>query len=140
MTSPKDLLTAQQYAKHAGVSTSTVSKWIRSGKLKAEKVQNKWMISADQLGSAGSSSSPKKQSKTAASIKSESIQGESNATKGNTKHYSVAEFSAMTYLTEFGVIQWLKQGRLKGSRDSAGEWQIETANLTNADIQRLLRK
>ena len=53
--------------------------------------------------------------------------------------YTLDEFSAMTYLTPFGVQQWLKQGRLKGSRDDKGQWRVDGSNLMNGDIRRLLR-
>jgi hypothetical protein len=55
------------------------------------------------------------------------------------KFFSVAEFSAMTYLTEYGVMEWLKQGRLKGQQDEKGSWQVDAANLEVADVKRLVR-
>ena len=55
------------------------------------------------------------------------------------KTYSVAEFSAMTYLTDFGVMDWLKKGRIKGIQDETGEWRIDAANLEITNIKRLLR-
>lgn len=129
MPSSSNLLTTRQYAELAGVSTTTISKWIRSGKLEAEKIGNKWMLAAGQLESekAASPNAPSPQSKP------------SQAPCGNTS-YTVAEFSAMTYLTEFGVTQWLKQGRLTGTRDETGQWRVEAANLEKSDVQRLLRK
>jgi hypothetical protein len=56
------------------------------------------------------------------------------------KTYSVSEFSAMTYLTDFGVMDWLKKGRLKGMQDETGEWRIDAANLEITNIKRLLRE
>lgn len=55
------------------------------------------------------------------------------------KAYSIAEFAAMTYLTETGVTQWLKQGRLVGRQNDQGEWLIESANLDVPDVKRLVR-
>ena len=46
-----------------------------------------------------------------------------------TKFFSVAEFADMTYLTENGVMQWLKQGLLKGQQDEKGDWQVDASNL-----------
>jgi hypothetical protein len=56
-----------------------------------------------------------------------------------TKFFSVAEFAAMTYLTENGVMQWLKQGLLKGQQDEKGDWQVEASNLEVPNVKRLVR-
>ena len=53
--------------------------------------------------------------------------------------YTVAEFAGMTYLTEFGVKEWLKQGRLTGQQAAGGEWQIDAANLELPDVKRMVR-
>ena len=45
----------------------------------------------------------------------------------------------MTYLTEFGVRDWLKKGLLKGTRSEDGEWYVDAASLENPNIKRLLR-
>jgi hypothetical protein len=55
------------------------------------------------------------------------------------KFFSVAEFSAMTYLTEYGVMQWLKEGRLTGQQDEKGAWQVDAANLEVPDVKRFVR-
>ena len=128
------LLTTRQYADLAGVSTATISNRIRSGKLKAEKIGNKWMLPAGQL-EPEKAAAPQAPSPPLKASQTPSGSGPS----GNTS-YTVAEFSAMTYLTEFGVTQWLKQGRLAGTRDDTGQWRVEAANLEKSDIQRLLRK
>ncbi len=134
MPSSSDLLTTRQYAELAGVSTGTISKWIKNGKLKAEKIGNKWMLPAGQL-EPEKAAAPKSPSPPSKPSQASSASGSS----GNTT-YSVGEFSAMTYLTEFGVTQWLKQGRLTGTRDETGRWRVEAANLEKSDVQRLLRK
>lgn len=56
-----------------------------------------------------------------------------------TKSFSVAEFADMTYLTEYGVMQWLQQGLLKGQQNAKGEWQIEASNLEVPNVKRLVR-
>jgi hypothetical protein len=56
-----------------------------------------------------------------------------------TKSFSVAEFANMTYLTENGVMQWLRQGLLKGQQNAKGEWLIEASNLEVPNIKRLVR-
>jgi hypothetical protein len=55
------------------------------------------------------------------------------------KFFSVAEFADMTYLTENGVMQWLKQGLLKGWQDEKGDWQVDTSNLEVPNVKRLVR-
>jgi excisionase family DNA binding protein len=56
------------------------------------------------------------------------------------KTYTIPDFAAMTYLTEKGVAEWLKIGRIKGVQKENGEWRVLEGNLQVADISRLLRK
>ena len=56
-----------------------------------------------------------------------------------TKSFSINEFADMTYLTEYGVKEWLQKGLLKGSQDAKGNWQIEAANLEDPNIKRFVR-
>ena len=56
------------------------------------------------------------------------------------KTYSVSEVAAMTYLTEKGVSEWLKSGKLKGVKTEGGEWRVLASNLQVASISRLVRK
>ena len=55
------------------------------------------------------------------------------------KTIPLADFVNMTYLTENGVKEWLKQGRLTGLQADSGEWMIEAANLELPDVKRLIR-
>jgi hypothetical protein len=56
------------------------------------------------------------------------------------KTYSVSEFAAMTYLTEKGVSEWLKSGKLEGITTEGGEWRVQASNLQVPSISRLVRK
>jgi excisionase family DNA binding protein len=56
------------------------------------------------------------------------------------KTYSIAEFATMTYLTEKGVCEWLKIGRLQGIKTETGDWRVLESNLKVSDISRLVRK
>jgi len=56
------------------------------------------------------------------------------------KSFSASEFSAMTYLTEKGVSEWLKSGKLKGVKTESGEWRVLESNLQAPSISRLVRK
>ena len=55
------------------------------------------------------------------------------------KAIPLADFIGMTYLTENGAKEWLRQGRLTGSQDNSGQWLIDASNLEVPDIKRLIR-
>ncbi len=42
-------------------------------------------------------------------------------------------------MTENGVKEWLRQGRLTGLQNESGEWMIDAANLEVPSIKRLVR-
>jgi excisionase family DNA binding protein len=127
MLSSNQALTVQEYAQKVGVSASTVSKWLRNGKLKGHKQNGKWVVAAE-------TSSPKSSSVTALSKSTTSSDAGSKKA-----FFSIEKFSQMTYLTEFGIAKWLKEGRLKGVLDTYGQWQIAEENLADPHIKRLLR-
>ena len=151
MTKQDQFLTTGEFASKAGITTSSVTKLIRKGKIKAEKKSGKWMISPDQLESKAVQGSDKPSKKTAAKktdnptgkkttvSKPAPIQKDNTAKVKAGKMYTVAEFAGMTYLTEFGVKEWLKQGLLTGRQAAGGEWQVEAANLEIPDVKRLVR-
>lgn len=142
MPETKELLSSQEFAKRAGVSPSTISKWLRSGKIEGSKQGGKWMISADQLNktpnAASSNTNPKQAHATGAGAVKPA--GSPSAGKPHKKAYTIEEFSSITYLTPFGVERYLKEKRLSGTRNESGQWQIDGANLENPAIQRLVRK
>jgi len=90
---------------------------------------------------AAKQSAPPKKAKAAAAKKSAAPKKAKPAkgTASAAKAYSLAEFVNMTYLTENGVKEWLKQGRLIGQQAETGEWMIESANLEVPDVKRLMR-
>ena len=153
MAKKDQFLTTGEFASQTGMSTSSVTKLIKAGKIKAEKKSGKWLIAADQLdaeavaksGKPGKSAAKKKTAsppeKNSAAIKPSPPKKEEpikdNKAAGGT--YSLAEFVGMTYLTEFGVKEWLKQGRLTGKQGAGGQWEIDAANLERSDVKRLLR-
>ena len=61
------------------------------------------------------------------------------AKTASAKAIPLADFVNMTYLTENGVKEWLRQGRLTGLQADSGEWMIDAANLEGPDVKRLLR-
>ncbi len=139
MSPSQEMLTSQKFAERAGVSASTVTKWLKSGKVKGVKQSGKWMISADQLTAVPSAQSA---ATSAPPVASKPIAASANTSKHAPaqRTYSIEEFSAMTYLTSYGVERFLKEGRLTGRKDEAGKWSVDHANMERSDIQHLLRK
>ncbi len=145
MAKQDQLLTTREFASRAGIATSSVTKLIKVGKIAAEKKSGKWMITADQLKSEvlkGLSGPVKPAAKKKSAEKKPPASAKEKPTKAKTsaaKTYSIAEFAAMTYLTEKGVRDWLKQGRLAGQQDQTGDWQLDAVNLDKPDVKRLIR-
>ncbi len=140
MATKSQLLTTSEFASRAGIASAKVSKLIRNGKIKAEKKSGKWMISSSEVKAAQDLSkkakpAPKKKTSKPALEKTKPAKGTASAAKA----YSLAEFVNMTYLTENGVKDWLKQGRLSGRQNETGEWMIDAANLGAPYMKRLVR-
>lgn len=129
-------LTTREFARKAGVSTGTVSKWLRQGTISGEKKSGKWSISAAEL----SKVTPRSEEPSPSSANTVSRPPAASAKTGaEGSSYTIQEFSDMTYLTPWGVQQWLKQGRLNKTVDAGGETRVDGSNLDNQDIKRLLR-
>ena len=152
MAQDKKLLTTKEFATRTGIPTAKVSRLIREGKIKAEKKSGKWMIHPSQLKvqivqKTGSSSASKRgkttakapQKKAAAGV-DKSASPEKDKVVLDQRTYTIAEFAEMTYLTEFGVGLWLKQGRLAAKQNEKGQWLIDASNLQVPDVKRLIRE
>ena len=163
MAKETEYISTSEFSSFSGLSVSQVSKLLREGKIKGLKESGKWMISRNQLKlkavkemakikkTAPSKIKPKKSQKDPGPVKKTTAEAKKQkespppataaaldkTVRKNT--YTVAEFSAMTYLTDFGVMDWLKKGRLMGTQDETGEWRIDAANLEITNIKRLLR-
>lgn len=141
MSQEKKLMTTGAFAKEVGISTAKVSKLIRDGKIEATKVSGRWRINPSQL---KIFSAHKSGQGTTAKIPKSASKATPRARKAgpatSQKSFSIGEFAAMTYLTEKGVLDWLKSGRLTGRIGAKGEWSIEASNLKKADILRLVRE
>lgn len=134
MGASKQLLTSKEFADRSGLPVSRVTQFLRDGRIKGQKKAGKWVIPASELDAAGAPDAPLAETpppKTPAS------QAAPVDRSGQT--FSVPEFSAMTYLTEHGVRDWLKRGILKGARAEDGEGRIEAASLEIPHIKRLVR-
>ena len=152
MVQDNQFLTTREFASRAGMQASKVSRLIRDGKIEAEKKSGKWLIHPNQLQTEavqrpGKDSTPKPRKITpkdpqkkmvAKATRSASSKKEAAPLTG--RAYTVSEFVEMTYLTEFGVRQWLKQGRLGGQQNEKGDWLIDAANLQVPGIKRLVRE
>ena len=151
MVQDNQLLTTAEFANRMGIAVSRVSKLIREGKIEAEKKSGKWMIHPSQLQveglqkpARGRKPKPKKKAVETRQQKADTRTPKPTPPKKETapstgRMYTVSEFVEMTYLTEFGVRQWLKQGRLAGRQNEKGEWLIEGASLQVPDVKRLVR-
>lgn len=136
MPKPDRFLTAQEFAQTAGVSAGTVTKWLRDGSIQGKKTKGKWSISSSELTKVTQSGNmPETPSKSSAAKSGT----QSKVTSIAAKSYSIQEFCDMTYLTEYGVRQWLKEGRLEKVMDSDGQMRVNASNLANPYIKRLLR-
>ena len=148
MSQKQDLMTTGVFAEKSGIPTAKVSELIRAGRIKAKKVSGRWQIDESQLKAQAvldygkPAPAKKKVAARAAAPKVKKAKAPAPKAKAGSsqKSYSVSEFAAMTYLTEKGVMEWLKIGRLKGQMGSKGEWSVDAGNLQVADISRLVRK
>ena len=136
MSSSKDSLTTTEFAKKTGVSTSTVSKWLRAKKITGTKKGGKWLIASSEIAKV-SAASPKKTAE--APQKKKPTAASPAKPKSGAKSYSIKEFSDLTYLTEYGVEKWLKEGRLVAAQDASGQPRVDAANLEHPAVKRLVR-
>jgi predicted site-specific integrase-resolvase len=159
MGSPPKTMTTGEFSDRTGLSPVEVANLIRDGKLKARKEGGKWAIPESQLSSKWVKAKPKPVAGRArSSAKAHAPKPRAKAPAATAPPapaaaptpaspaepaeatYSIVEFSTMTYLTEKGVAEWLKIGRLKGVQAESGEWRVLGRNLQVPDIQRLIRK
>lgn len=148
MVKDNQLLTTREFASRTGLQAPKVSRLIREGKIEAEKKSGKWLIHPNQLGAkavqtshTGDKPTPKKKTVKATHKKATtSVSAVKGIENWAGRAFTVSEFVEMTYLTELGVRQWLRQGRLTGRQNEKGDWLIGAANLEVPNIRRLLRE
>jgi hypothetical protein len=133
-------LTTAEFGSQTGLSSSKVSKLIRDGLIKAEKKSGKWMIDPGQLQAKAIQDLDKGRKPTPRKIAAKAVQKKQVPISTTGKAYTITEFSEMTYLTEFGVKLWLKQGRLSARQNEKEEWLIDAANLQIPAVKRLVRE
>lgn len=133
MTENETTLTTAEYSKKTGMATSTVARMLREGKLRGEKRGGKWAIFASEI---GKDSVENRQTDAKAPVHPAPT---SDNPPSSSKTYDIETFSRLTYLTENGVRQWLKAGRLTGSVDSSGNMKVDASNLERGDFKHLVR-
>jgi hypothetical protein len=136
MLEDSTLLTTGQFSSSTGLSVSVIRRLLRDGRIEGAKISGKWMIPESQLQSAAVRD--KQSAGTGVRPKGSPIPAPSEPTVRQGS-YPVSKFAEMTYLTEFGVIQWLKDGRLKGTRDAQGGWEVDSESLEMPHVKRMLR-
>jgi len=134
-------LTTREFAERTGLSVSTVSQYIRDGKIEGKKESGRWMIPEDQVGrvAAGTSTSAEPSAAKPAEKPATPPPSPAKKTAAGQKRYSVEEFSRLTFLTPEGVIKYLKEGILEGGQDEDGRWRVAADNLESERIGHLIR-
>ena len=122
MDKQKKVFSTKEFSSLTGMPVSLITKLLRERKLEGTKASGKWIIFENQL-----------QSKCI-----QEMLKDDNSTKIK-KTYSVNEFAEMTYLTAFGVKQWLKKGLLIVKINTEGVWQVDAESLEIPNVKRLVR-
>ena len=126
-------LTTGEFSRMTGISAPTITQMLRQDKIRGEKRSGKWAIFESEL-----------QNKTILGKKGrgKALAGPDPIFNAHAapKAYDVQTFVQMTYLTEKGVRQWLKTGRLSGRTDANGNLLVDTANLNRSEFKHLVRK
>lgn len=122
MDKQKKVFSTKEFSSLTGMPVSLITKLLRERKLEGKKASGKWIIFENQL-----------QSKCI-----QEMLKDDNSTRIK-KTYSVNEFAEMTYLTAFGVKQWLKKGLLIVKINTEGVWQVDAESLEIPNVKRLVR-
>ena len=134
MAENEKTLTTAEFSKMSGISVSTITQMLRRDKIRGEKRSGKWAIFESEL-QHPAVACQKKSGKLSASLEPR-LKTQVDAANA----YDVETFVQMTYLTEKGVRQWLKTGRLYGRTGADGKVWVDAANLDRPELQHLIRK
>ena len=133
MAEKDSTLTSAEFSQITGIAVSTINLMLRQGRLRGEKRGGRWSIPTAELQSAVVAS---RNAPAPAAGPSASPASRPAAASGQ---YDVETFARMTYLTEKGVRQWLKIGRLTGGVDADGKAFVSADNLDRSDLRHLIR-
>ena len=137
MTSAGNTLSTNEYSKISGLSISTITKMLRKGELRGQKIGGKWAIDASetqQFNAGGDQTNNHQKDSEKPAAKQTAVTKPSN-----NETYDIDTFTSMTYLTEQGVRQWVKNGRLSGSVDNSGNLLVDADNLNRPEFRHLIR-
>lgn len=138
MTLAGKTLTTSEYSKISGTSVSTITKLLRKGDLQGQKINGKWAIDASEAQKINTPAAPPSKHAQKNAAPAGDPPPPPSASGGKT--LDVETFTRMTYLTEKGVRQWLKTGRLSGRVDDHGNPLVDADNLDRPEIRHLIRK
>jgi excisionase family DNA binding protein len=162
MAQQSSSLSTREFSELTGIAVSTVNRLLREGKIKGVKTAGKWTIDRSEMTAKAIQAILKPPGKRAApgkidrmTTKKDKARGAGVPTGGisaaadkkaisgtsadGAQTYSVTEFSDLTYLTEYGVLEFLRKGRLQGVRDKKGQWRLGAGNLRNPGMRHLVR-
>ncbi len=129
-------LTTKEFSLQTGLPVSIITKMLREGKIEGTKRSGKWMISKDQIKSESVKELTQKPSSKTQDKKPEK---EKAISKRSLVDFSLEEFCQKTYLTEYGVLTWIKCGKLKGYQNKQGQWRVEAESFDLPNLKHLLR-
>jgi DNA-binding Lrp family transcriptional regulator len=141
-------LSTREFSEMTGLPVSAVSRMVREGKIDGIKESGKWLIDPDglkakEVEALSRKTNSQRTTQGAGQVprapKAPGKEGAKHVPKPAGKTYSVSEFSDLTYLTEKGVEDFLKTGRLQGVKDDRGIWHLSHENLKNPSIRHLIR-
>ena len=138
MTDADNTLTTSEYSKISGITVSTIAQMLRQGKLRGKKLNGKWAIDASEVQKIKTTAV--KTNNTTENKGVLSADQTPSVNPSGVKVYDVETFVRMTYLTERGVRQWLKSGRLSGTVDNGGNAAVDADNLERPEFRHLIRK
>ncbi len=134
MAGNKKTLTTAEFSQITRIPVPTITKMLRLNKIRGEKRSGKWVIEESELKNAAVAAQKDRKKS------SDGPDPLSNPPPDAKKGYDIESFARMTYLTEKGVRQWLKTGRLSGSTDANGEIAVDAANLNRPELKHLIRQ
>ncbi|WP_372681878.1 helix-turn-helix domain-containing protein [Desulfosarcina sp.] len=134
MAENEKTLTTAEFSHMTGISVSTITRMLRRETIRGVKRSGKWAIYECEL-QHPAVAAPKDPGGISAGV-----EPDFKTPAAATQTYDVDAFVQMTYLTEKGVRQWLKTGRLSGRAGADGSLRVDAANLDRPEFRHLIRE
>jgi predicted site-specific integrase-resolvase len=127
-------LTTAEFSQMTGIAVSTITRMLRQKTIRGKKRSGKWAIDESELRHTAvvTQKDP--------GARSAGVDPADIAPAAAPQTYDVEAFVQMTFLTEKGVRQWLKTGRLSGRTGADGKLRVDAANLDRPELRHLIRK